>query len=414
MSYVYRYIHPDDPWLYVGRTENLKSRIGQHDFSKSDNINRQYEEMLKEASVYYIKLKNKAQSMAVESYLIDKYKPTLNKMGIYNDSNDDDSVCNIEIKIPKWIKFIRNHEISIFNNTNRFNTFNSELEQKYKQLKNDYNILQNKYDDIANKDTSSVNYKIKNSNNNFQLSVKSPDIVLDENDVVKYSVEEIFKIFEINPESDLVFKIYSCNHNGEYIEHIVDKSTFPKKSDYDSDYLYECSKLSVQCNIIRYVTDVNFYYGSYLGLYFLKEYYLNELNQLSIDMEEYNREWTIDEVLNQNTDLVFRSNNENFDIRIWINDVPTISDEHTTYFCEGIDIRPSKYVSKEESVYISTGSVNHIDNKEEWERDLLTTIKKLKSNKYKNVTYRKNVNNYYEYEKIKTTLADIEHRINLK
>ena len=31
VQYVYRYIHPNYPWLYVGRTDDLTRRIDEHD-----------------------------------------------------------------------------------------------------------------------------------------------------------------------------------------------------------------------------------------------------------------------------------------------------------------------------------------------------------------------------------------------
>ena len=78
-QYVYRYIHPNYPWLYVGRTNDLARRIHEHDEEITDNIDKKYKKLLLESFVVYTELDNKAQSIALENYLIDVYKPTLNK-----------------------------------------------------------------------------------------------------------------------------------------------------------------------------------------------------------------------------------------------------------------------------------------------------------------------------------------------
>ena len=98
MEYVYVYMHPEHPYLYVGRTCNLEKRIETHDTNDADNIDREYVGLLHEASVYYIPLQNKAESIIVETYLINKYKPLLNKMLKYED------VSSLEVKVPRFVK----------------------------------------------------------------------------------------------------------------------------------------------------------------------------------------------------------------------------------------------------------------------------------------------------------------------
>lgn len=98
--YVYQYLHPEYGHLYCGRTENLEKRIYEHDNLKKDNIPRKYESLLKESAVMYIELKNKAQGIAVEAYLIDKYKPYLNKALKYSCDKDEGS--QLKMKLPRW------------------------------------------------------------------------------------------------------------------------------------------------------------------------------------------------------------------------------------------------------------------------------------------------------------------------
>ena len=97
-TYVYRYMTDDEPWLYVGKSDcNLKGRLLAH--SKEDK----FSPFLKICKIVYVELSNPAQSKFVESYLIDKYKPLLNKIDKY------DGVSNFELNIPQW-KAIENYE----------------------------------------------------------------------------------------------------------------------------------------------------------------------------------------------------------------------------------------------------------------------------------------------------------------
>ena len=99
MEYVYVYMHPEHPYLYVGRTCDLEKRIKSHDTSDNDNISREYERLLQDASVWYIPLQNKAESTIVEAYLINKYKPYLNKSLNYEGISD-----SLILNIPEYIK----------------------------------------------------------------------------------------------------------------------------------------------------------------------------------------------------------------------------------------------------------------------------------------------------------------------
>ena len=112
IQYVYRYIHPNYPWLYVGRTDDLIRRIDEHDNQLSDNIDAEYRDLLLQSFVLYTEVENKAQAIALESYLIDVYKPTLNKSNKYYGESIFD-VYDIN-----WKKYIRISDISNSNNDN--------------------------------------------------------------------------------------------------------------------------------------------------------------------------------------------------------------------------------------------------------------------------------------------------------
>ena len=103
--YVYRYVHPEHPWLYVGKTKNLESRIRTHDFDKSDNIDRKYVNLLMESSVYYLEFENSTQMSFVVLYLIDKYRPYVNKEANLGDES------KMELSMPRWKKYLRSYEL---------------------------------------------------------------------------------------------------------------------------------------------------------------------------------------------------------------------------------------------------------------------------------------------------------------
>ena len=94
-------MHPDYPWLYVGKTDaSLEKRIKQHASSSSDNISRDYLPLLEESTVYYVELENSLQTTYVEKLLIDKYKPHLNKADKIKEST-----CPIDVGQIKWKKY---------------------------------------------------------------------------------------------------------------------------------------------------------------------------------------------------------------------------------------------------------------------------------------------------------------------
>ena len=96
--YVYQYLHPEYGHLYCGRSDNLDRRIYEHNNLLTDNIPREYENLLKESVIMYIELQNKAQGIAVEASCIDKFKPFINKALKYDIA--DESM--LEMKLPKW------------------------------------------------------------------------------------------------------------------------------------------------------------------------------------------------------------------------------------------------------------------------------------------------------------------------
>lgn len=110
--YVYRYIHPLYPWLYVGKCNtNLRERLNKHESDSSDNIDRAHLKELKESSVYFIELDSEDESALVERYLISEHSPMLNvRYENITESQKHKAKELIQRRNqykPGWIKFER-------------------------------------------------------------------------------------------------------------------------------------------------------------------------------------------------------------------------------------------------------------------------------------------------------------------
>lgn len=103
-AYVYKYVHPEKGCIYVGRTKNLANRIASHDNNKDDNIARDFEKLLHESDVYYCEVANTAESIIVETYLINALKPEL------NDALKFDGVTSsIQVTVPEFVVMDNDH-----------------------------------------------------------------------------------------------------------------------------------------------------------------------------------------------------------------------------------------------------------------------------------------------------------------
>lgn len=161
IQYVYRYIHPNYPWLYVGRTDNLIRRIEEHDKSFDDNIDEEYRNLLLESFVVYTEVKNKTQAIVLENYLIDVYKPTLNKFNKYHG----ESVFNVyEIN---WKKYIRLSDFSD-NNKNKDNDIDFSIGKYIKSQRINLGYTVEELSSITNVSKSTI-FRIENGSNNINF-----------------------------------------------------------------------------------------------------------------------------------------------------------------------------------------------------------------------------------------------------
>lgn len=91
--YVYKYVHNDEI-IYIGKNDtNLESRIKQHERE------RKFKKYLS-SDIYYIELSNRAESKALEALLINKYKPKLNVVDVYETSSN-----LIQFVEPTWLRY---------------------------------------------------------------------------------------------------------------------------------------------------------------------------------------------------------------------------------------------------------------------------------------------------------------------
>lgn len=239
MEYVYVYMHPEYPYLYVGRTCDLEKRIATHDTSSNDNIAKEYEGLLQEASVYYIPLQNKAESIIAETYLINKHKPFLNKMLKYED------VSTLEVKLPRYIKMddkLRKLHIAL----NDYRDDVKDKEQRIKEL-NDIKEqlscteikLQKLRDECENKQEMCriYSYALKNTDTrNVWFTPKEVDWIMDNCGV---NIAFYAGVMDINTGEIEYFKYENC---GEVRKCYLRSS----KGNGDWSMLYECKTDSLE------------------------------------------------------------------------------------------------------------------------------------------------------------------------
>lgn len=73
----YRFLDTLENTIYVGSAKNIHSRLNQHFSKKGSNVGK--EAYSKTARVEIIKTDDYATALALEQYLINKYKPKYNK-----------------------------------------------------------------------------------------------------------------------------------------------------------------------------------------------------------------------------------------------------------------------------------------------------------------------------------------------
>ena len=304
MYYVYRYMHPDYPWLYVGKTIDLDGRIRSHDNSNNDNIDRKYAKLLLESTVYFLTLNNSAQMNLVELYLIDKYKPYLNKKDKHN------SKSTLELKIPKWEKYIRSHEFQ-----------KSDLAKNAKKVKKEIEIIDNEIAELetvrSNKIAEISSFKksieqltkIESDFHQFKIDASSilrKSFVNNSNKSFYHiDTDEINLIFKEFPESNLKFYLDLYNAHGDAETMLSDKNgiwTYTNFNEDEKKFICQRDSLLLDCLQSARETSVTHFYSTSISPYILlKTIYENRLFHLKIELNDLShmiKEYTFKELIN--------------------------------------------------------------------------------------------------------------------
>lgn len=183
---VYKYVHKDSI-IYIGKTDaSLKQRINGH--SKEDK----FLEYLDDVKIYFIKLKNKAETSFMETYLINKYKPILNVVDVY----DGDSGINLEE--PMWIEFSKNKS-----------------------------------------DTTYIIHKKENENNNSLLDENILSNIKRYNLKAKFTIDELISYHrEIQ---DILIEIHGCSISSSWF--CVCNSQFKEQICFGDEAINDCFEL---------------------------------------------------------------------------------------------------------------------------------------------------------------------------
>ena len=93
MAYVYRFLNEKDNTIYIGKTcRKLESRMEEHFGGKGHLDKECYRSTYR---IEYLKFKTDADSLLVETYLINKYRPQYNKA---NKSKYEGQTIKLDIK----------------------------------------------------------------------------------------------------------------------------------------------------------------------------------------------------------------------------------------------------------------------------------------------------------------------------
>lgn len=122
--YVYKYV-VDDNIIYVGLTDNLKRRIKEH--ASGVGLESKFLPYLETAKIYYHECSNATEMKALESLLINHYKPILNIVDV--EPGESTVTTNIN-----W---------QIYNENEFAEHLNDELQKYNKQLKSNKTRITN-------------------------------------------------------------------------------------------------------------------------------------------------------------------------------------------------------------------------------------------------------------------------------
>lgn len=216
--YIYRYVHPDYPWLYVGQTIDIEKRIKSHDSNNGDNISRKYENLLKESRVLFFEVGGKNQMDYVESFLIDKYKPYLNKKDKFVDRE-----CPVEMKLPTW-QIYRDRDSSLESSTKDFLKILKKVEKAQEEIEAKKKAVSDleKEIEVKNEQLKDAESKL-NALTSIVPSALRPTEDLKDKKSIFVDVKFIKEFYKTYPNSDVTFTSISYSETGRVNECTIDK-----------------------------------------------------------------------------------------------------------------------------------------------------------------------------------------------
>ena len=129
--YVYKYI-VDDEIIYVGLTNDLRRRINEH--ASGIGLESKFIPYLEKSVIYYHKCGNETEMSALESLLINQYKPILNVIDVKEGEstvtaniewhlyNENDFTDDIMSDLQRYNKLLKS-------NTTRINNYQAKQEE---------------------------------------------------------------------------------------------------------------------------------------------------------------------------------------------------------------------------------------------------------------------------------------------
>lgn len=216
--YIYRYVHPDYPWLYVGQTIDIEKRIKSHDSNNGDNISRKYENLLKESRVLFFEVGGKNQMDYVESFLIDKYKPYLNKKDKFVDRE-----CPVEMKLPTW-QIYRDRDSSLESSTKDFLKILKKVEKAQEEIEAKKRVISNLEKEVEAKNEQLKDAESKlNALTSIVPSALHPAEDLKDKKSIFVDVKFIKEFYKTYPNSDVTFTSISYSETGKANKCTIDK-----------------------------------------------------------------------------------------------------------------------------------------------------------------------------------------------
>ncbi|WP_186326216.1 nucleotide excision repair endonuclease [Priestia megaterium] len=238
--YVYRFLDENNKVIYIGRTNNITSRMSTH-FSNRGHLPKECYEAVKR--IDYMILKTTNDMKIKELYYIGKYKPKFNS----NDKSDVSFVMN-ELE-DVWILFDKQNEEKIIREIEQLTTENNKKTKEIELLKLNSDNLQKEIEslklnsDDLQKEIDSLKQELKNktreldimrakktlaggvvieSNSNevsFKTAVK---MLLEKPDLMFFNIVENNLHYTLyNISGDVVSKIHHKEWNWEDREFIV-------------------------------------------------------------------------------------------------------------------------------------------------------------------------------------------------